>query len=157
MAQGDVVVFDSFIEYAFKGSPECPFDFGATPDTIKCAIVDNTIVPAETTADPTWGAGGTTNLAANEQTGGSMTAGGLALATPAVSVVGGVIQLDFGDPATWTKNAANPTTCYWGIIYSDTATNKNCIGYVDLGGVFDATTGDLTITWGAPFMTANQV
>ena len=42
------------------------------------------------------------------------------------------------------------------MIYDDTTTNKNCIGYVDLGGVFDATTGDLTITWGAPFATVDQ-
>jgi len=156
MAQGDVVVFDSFIQYSFEGNAENPFDLGATPDTLKCAIVDNTIVPATTTADPTWGAGGTTNLSANEQSGGNFTAGGLTLASPAVTNNGGVIELDFGDPATWSVNASNPTTCFWGIIYSDTATNKNCIGYVDLGGTFDATTGDLTITWGAPFMTADQ-
>jgi len=156
MAQGDVVVFDSFIQYSFEGNAENPFDLGATPDTLKCAIVDNSTVPAATTADPCWGAGGTTNFATNEQSGGNFTAGGLALSSPAVTNSGGVIHLDFGDPATWSQNASNPTSCYWGIIYSDTATNKNCIGYVDLGGVFDATTGDLTITWGAPFMTADQ-
>ena len=156
MAQGDVEVFDSFIQYSFEGNAENPFDLGATPDTLKCAIVNNSTVPATTTADPCWGAGGTTNFATNEQSGGSFTAGGLALSSPAVTDAAGVIQLDFGDPATWTKNASNPTTCFWGIIYSDTATNKNCIGYVDLGGSFDATTGDLTITWGAPFMTADQ-
>ena len=156
MAIGAVVVFDTFIEYMFKGSPDCPFDLGATPDTLKCAIINNGTPPATTTADPCWGAGGTTNFSSVEESSGNMTAGGLALATPVVSIVGGVPQLDFGDPATWTKDGANPTACWWGIIYSDTATNKNCIGYVDLGGVFDATTGDLTITWGAPFMTADQ-
>lgn len=156
MAQGTVVVFDSFIEYMFKGSPECPFDLGATPDVLKCAIIDNTITPSTTTPDPAWGAGGTTNLAANEQSGGTFTVGGLTLSGVAVSIVGGVPQLDFGDPAQWAKNAANPTDCWWGIVYSDTATNKNCVGYVDLGGAFDATTGPLDIAWGAPFMTADQ-
>jgi hypothetical protein len=156
MAQGTVKVFDSYIEYSFKGSPECPFDLGATPDVLKCAIINNGTPPATDSADPCWGSGGTVDFSAVEESGGSMTPGGLALATPVVSIVGGVPQLDFGDPAEWAKNAANPTACWWGIIYSDTATNKNCIGYVDLGGVFDATTGPLTIAWGAPFMTADQ-
>lgn len=157
MAQGTVIVFDDALQYFFKGSPECPFDIGATPDVFKCAIVDNTIVPVTTAVDPCWGAGGTVNYAANEQSGGNFTAGGLVLATPTVSIVGGVPQIDFGDPAQWAKNAANPTACYHGIIYSDTATNKNCLGAVDLGGLFDATTGPLDIAWGAPFMTADQV
>ena len=156
MAQGTVKVFDSYIEYSFKGSPDCPIDIGATPDVIKCAIVNNIIIPATDTADPCWGAGGPVDISANEESGGSFTPGGLVLLTPVVSVVGGVPQLDFGDPAEWVKNAANPTACYWGIVYSDTAVNKNCMGYVDLGGIFDATTGPLTISWGAPFMTADQ-
>lgn len=156
MAQGDVVVFDSFLQYVLKGNAENPFDFGATPDTIKCAIVNNATVPSATTANPCWGAGGTTNFATNEQTGGNFTAGGNTCASLTVTDNAGTIELDMGDPATWTQNASNPTTCYWGIVYSDTATNKNCIAYVDLGGVFDATTGDLTITWGAPFATLNQ-
>jgi hypothetical protein len=153
MAQGTVVVFDDFIEYLMKGSPECPFDFGATPDVVKCAIVNNTSPPVVTTPDPCWGAGGTTNLSTNEESGGSMTAGGLVCSNVAVSVVGNVPQLDMDDPATWAQNASNPTACYWAVLYSDTATNKNCIGFIDLGGVFDATTGDLTITLGAPFLT----
>ncbi len=156
MAQGTVVVFDDFIEYMFKGSPDCPYDLGSTPDVIKCAIVNNTSPPVVTDNDPCWGAGGSKNLSTNEESGGSMTAGGLTLASPVVSVVGGVPQLDFGDPAQWAKNASNPTACWWAVIYSDTAANKNCIGFVDLGGVFDATTGPLDIAWGAPFMTADQ-
>ena len=153
MAQGDVVVFDQFLENVFDSGIH---DFGASPNVIKCAIVDNTITPSATTADPCWGAGGTTNLAANEQTGGNFSAGGNTCATASATLNAGTLEIDFGDPATWAQNASNPTTCYWGIIYDDTTTNKNCIGYVDLGGVFDATTGDLTITWGAPFATVDQ-
>ena len=156
MAQGDVVVFDQFLLNVLKGNAENPHDFGATPNAVKCAIVNNATVPAATTADPCWGAGGTTNFATNEQTGTNFPAGGRACASVAVTNNAGTIELDFGDPATWSQNAGNPTTCYWGIVYDDTATNKNCIAYVDLGGVFDATTGDLTITWGAPFATLNQ-
>lgn len=153
MAQGDVNVFDQYLENVWDSGIH---DFGATPNTLKCGIVNNATVPATTTADPCWGAGGTTNFATNEQSGGNFTAGGNALATPTATLSAGTLEVDFGDPATWSQNASNPTTCYWGIIYDDTATNKNCIGWVDLGGVFDATTGDLTITWGAPFHTVNQ-
>ena len=156
MAIGAVVVFDSFIQYSFEGNAENPFDLGATPDTLKCAIVNNVIVPATTTSDPAWGAGGSTNLSTNEESGGNFTVGGLTLGSVAVTNSGGVIHLDFDNPATWLQNGSNPTACFWGIIYSDSATNKNCIGYVDLGGTFDATTGDLTITWGAPFATIDQ-
>jgi hypothetical protein len=156
VAQGTVEVFDSFIQYSFEGNAENPFDLGATPDVLKCAIVDDTITPATDDADPCWGTGGTVNFEPGKMEGGSYTAGGLVLSSVAVTNAAGVIHLDFDDPATWAVNGSNPTTCYYGIIYSDTATNKNAIGYVDLGGVFNATTGDLTITWGAPFMTADQ-
>ena len=156
MALGDCGVFDSFIQYSFEGNAENPFDLGATPDTIKVAIVDNTTVPATTTADPCWGAGGSTNMSTGEQTGGSYTAGGLTLSNVAVTNSGGTIYIDFDDPAGWAQNGSNPTTVYYGIIYSDTATNKNCIGWVDLDGPWDAQTGALSITWGAPFATADQ-
>ena len=156
MAIGDVTIFDDAIEYLLKGSPDCPFDFGATPDLMFMAIVNNATVPATTTPDPCWGAGGTTNFATNEQSGGSMTVGGLACASVVVSIVGGVPQIDMDDPITWATNASNPTTCYHAILYSNTATNKNCLAAIDLGGVFDATTGPLTITLGAPFITADS-
>jgi hypothetical protein len=156
VAQGTVEVFDSFVQYSFEGNAENPFDLGATPDVLKCAIVSNAVTPATNTSDPTWGAAGGTNMSTDEESGGTYTAGGLVLSTVAVTNVAGVIHLDFDDPATWAQNVGNPTSCYYGIIYSDTATDKNCIGYVDLGGVFNAVTGDLTITWGAPFMTADQ-
>ncbi len=156
MVQGDVVIFDDAIEYLLTGSPDCPFDLGATPDTIKVAIINDTITPSTTTADPAWGAGGTTNLSTNEESGDQYPVGGKTIGSVVVSIVGGVPQLDMADPTTWAQGGANPTVCHWGVVYSDTASNKNCLAYVDLGGLFDATTGDLTITWGAPFMTADQ-
>jgi hypothetical protein len=155
MPQGTVKTFDSYIEFSFKGTPDNPFDMGATPDVYKVAIVNNTIVPATDTANPTWGAVGT-DLSANEESGGSYTVGGLVIANAVVSIVGGVVHIDFDDPAVWGINPGNPTAAYYGIVYSDTATNKNCVGYVDLGGLYDGTTGDLSIGWGAPFATADQ-
>jgi hypothetical protein len=157
MAQGEVFVFDSFIEYMMLGTIEGVFDFGdTTPDTVMCAIINNTTPPTVTTADPCWGGGGTTNFTTWEETGTNYPAGGRECTVVNINNNAGVIELDFGDPAVWTQIAGNPTACWWGIVYDDTTANKNCIGYVDLGGVFDATTGDLTITWGNPFATINQ-
>jgi len=157
MAQGEVVVFDSFIKYMMMGTVEGVFDFGdTTPDTIMCAIVNNTIVPIPAAVDPCWGAGGTVDYSANEETGTNYPAGGRECTVVNITDNAGVIELDFGSPAVWAQNVGNPTVCWWGIVYDDTTANKNCIGYVDLGGLFDATTGDLTITWGNPFATINQ-
>lgn len=158
MAQGDVVVFDAFMENIFDSGIH---DFGATPNVVKCALIKSAANggddPAITDANPTWGAGGTTNFATAEVTaGGNYTAGGNACATPTATLNAGTLEIDFGDPAVWSQNAGNPTNARWGIIYDDTATNKNVIGWVDLGSDFDMTTGDLTITWGAPFATVNQ-
>ncbi len=153
MAQGDVVVFDQYLENIWDSGIH---DFGGTPNSIFCAIVDNNIVPSTTTADPHWNGTGTTNLQANEQTGGNYPANGRACASATATLNAGTLDVDFGDPAVWSQNGSNPTTCFWGIIYDTTDANKKCIGYVDLGGTFDGTTGDLTITWGAPFHTVNQ-
>lgn len=151
MAQGDVVVFDQFLVDALEKVHDME------NDVIKCALITAVQTPVATSADPRWGAGGTTNFATDQVTpGGNYTTGGNTCAAPSVTLVGGAAEIDFGDPAAWLQNAGNPTNARWGIIYNDTAAGKNCIGFVDLGSAFDMTTGDLTITWGAPFATLNQ-
>ena len=151
MAQGDVVFFDQFLVDCMEKV------HNLESDTIKLALVDSTTTPATTTAVPTWGSGGTTNFSSNEVTaGGNYTAGGAACSNPSVTLSGGVAQIDMDDPATWSQAAGNPTNARWGILYNDTATNNECIGYVDLGSAFDMTTGDLTVAWGAPLATFDQ-
>jgi hypothetical protein len=152
MAQGDVFVFDQFLVDALEGVHDLE------NDNIFCALTDGTTTPATTTADPRWGAAGTTDFSSEEaapQT-GSYTTGGNQCSNPSVTLNGGLAEIDFDDPATWAQNASNPTNARWGIIYNNTATGKNCIGAVDLGSTFNMTTGDLTISWGAPFATLNQ-
>ena len=152
MAQGDVTVYDAFLEAVFDGD-----HLWDGTDTYYCAIVDNTAANFDvTTADPHWNGTGTTNLQLNEVTGGSMTAGGLTCGVGSSTLAGGLLQIDLTDPATWSSAGGNPTNCYYGIVYNFTDAAKKCVAFVDLGGVFDATTGDLTITWGAPFATVNQ-
>lgn len=154
MAAGDTFVFDKFLENVFDSGIH---DFGATPNTVKVGLITSATTPAVTDADPRWAAGGTPDFSASEVTpGGNYAAGGATCATPSASLSAGALQVDFGDPATWSQNAGNPTNARWGIIYDDTAANKNAIGYIDLGATIDMTAGDLTITWGAPFATVDQ-
>lgn len=159
MAQGDVTVFDQFLVDLCKGSDATVrHHFGTTPDTFKCAVVDSTAGLTSgdgTTAVPHWNGTGTTNLQAFEVTiAGDYVAGGNTLATPTVTLSGGLAEIDFGDPAAWTTGT--DTDARWGVIYNDSNTNKTCVAFVDLGSSFDMSSGTLTITWGNPAITLNQ-
>lgn len=142
MAQGDTVLFNQFIE----GMGDGTHDLDA--NTIRAALIDSVQTPAATSTDPAWGAGGTVNFDTNEvsQGGGNYALEGLDIAAT-WSQTTGTGTFDATDITTWTQHASNPDDARWLIIYDDTATNKNCIAYVDLGSVFDMTTGDLNVTW----------
>lgn len=76
MAQGTLVVFSDFM-VAFM---EAAMDLETA--TLKCAFVsDSQATWTKATADPRWGAGGTTNLSSNEVSGTNYTAGGNACAS----------------------------------------------------------------------------
>ena len=150
MAQGDVIFFDQWCVDVCEAKQD------HETGVFFIGLVTNATVPATTSADPRWGAGGTTNFKTTEVTpGGNYAADGASLANPAVTLAGGLAEIDWDDPATWSQNASNPTDATWGIVYNNQA-GKECVGYVDLGGAFDMTTGDLTITFGAPAATLNQ-
>ena len=144
MAQGDVVFFDQFLVDALEGV------HNLETNAVKIALVTNSVVPSATTSDPRYGAGGGTNFATTEVTaGGTYSAGGADCANPAVTLTGGLAMFDADDPAAWAQNASNPTNATWGIVYNNTAAGKQCICYVDLGGAFDMTTGQLSVVWNA--------
>ena len=155
MAQGDVECFDQFL-VNLADATNVGHDFGSgNGNVIKCAVVDTTTTPTKIIADPCWGAGGSTNFAANEVTEvGDYTAGGNPCASPLVTLTATRAEFDFGDPTAWATGT--DTDARWGIIYDDTVTNKNCIAWVDLGSVFDMSTGTLTITFGAPVFYIDQ-
>lgn len=143
MAQGDVVFFDQFLVDVL----EKRHDLEA--DDIKLALITNAVTPAATDADPRWGAGGSTNFSSNQVTpGGNYSTGGASIANPAVTLTGGLAMFD-GDDVTWAQNASNPTNATWGIIYNNTDAGLRCLGYVDLGGAFNMTTGPLSVVWNA--------
>lgn len=140
MAQGDLVFFDQFLVDVFNAEHDL------SADTIKMGLTDGSTVPTAATADPRWGAGGTTNFASEEVTpGGNYSAGGAAMANAAATLNSGTCKFDTDDPATWAQHASNPTDATYGIIYNDTNAGKRAIGFVDLGGAFDMTTGPLAV------------
>lgn len=117
-------------------------------DTLKLGIVTNTTVPTMATAVPCWGAGGTTNLSTNQVT----TAGGY---TGPISLTGVSWALQAGLPTLRATDIVVPANASgfangaYGILYNDTATNKNCLGYFELSstGVATIVSGSLTLNF----------
>ena len=138
MASGDNHIFAQYIySMAITGLPVL-----WASDTLKAGIVTNVTVPAVTSADPRWGAGGTTNFSTNEVTpGGAYSAGGITLTAPTVSLSSSNINLNITSPISLASNASNPTGAYWVIIYSFTSAGKQCTNYIDLGGPISLVSG----------------
>ena len=140
MARGDFEYFDQF--YLDEGLAV----HNLNVHTLKWGLVTNAVIPSRSTPDPRWGAGGTTNFAAQEVTGGAGSTypvGGTDLSSifsglPAPTHNGGVVS--------WPAHADNPQNSSYGIMYNDTAAGKQCVGFVDLGGVLDMRAGPLTLT-----------
>lgn len=143
MAAGDVFFFDQWLVDVQEKLHDLE------NDSVKVALITSAATPAVTDADPRWGAGGTTNFSSSQVTpGGNYTTGGIAASAPSVTLTGGAAVFDAGDISV-AQHASNPTNARWGIIYNDTATGKNCIGYVDLGATIDLSAGAFSITWNA--------
>lgn len=139
MAQGGVTLMQDFLDDLGKQI----HDLDA--DTIKLGLITTSTTPDTTDADACWGAGGSTNYSTNEVTpGGNYSAGG-----PDISATwgeaAGVGTFDSADVSI-SQHASNPTNARWAIIYNDTATNKDVIGFVDLGAAVDLSLGDFSLT-----------
>ena len=152
MAQGTLALFDEFAESIGDGRIDMD------TDTFKIAFVTlqvgGTPTIAKDDAVPTWGAGGSTNLNTDEvAAGGGYTAEGESLASVTWAQTSGVAKFDAAD-VVWTSSASgDPATIKTAVIYSDTATNKDCVGFIDMTA--DGTTaisllaGDITVAFGA--------
>lgn len=115
-------------------------------DVIKLGLITSAVTPAATTADPCWGAGGTTNLSSNQVTpGGNYSSGGPTIANNTFTEAAGTATFD-GDAVSIAQHASNPTNARWAIVYSDTATAKDCLGFLDLGGTTDLSAGGFSAT-----------
>lgn len=144
MAQGDVFAFQQFFVDVQEGLHDLE------NDEFRVAIIDAVVTPLVSSADPRWGAGGGTNFATNEVTpGGNYVANGALAANPSVILSGGAAIFDADDPPAWAAAAGNPNDARWAILYNNTDVGKRCVAFIDLGAVFDMTTGDLDINFGA--------
>ena len=153
MAQGTVTLFNEFAKAKGDGR------INMATDEFKVAFVTLQAggTPTITAADavPTWGAGGTTNLATSEvAAGGSYVAGGKVVPLTTWLLSGAVTTLDDDNSnLLWAALAGSPTTIKVGILYSNTAANKDAVGFVDM--TTDGTTaismvaGPVGIDWNA--------
>ena len=148
MAQGTVVAVDQWMVDV------CEALMDHEAGTFYMALVNSTSVPAVDDALPHWNGTGTKNWQANEAapTGGTeYPADGHALANPTVTLVGGDAEVDFDDKSVYNQDAGSPTDAFYAVIYNNTAAKHGFV-FIELGGVFNMTTGDLTITFGAPLL-----
>lgn len=140
MARGDVKWF----KRALFDMGKKLHDLGG--DTLKIGIVKSTVVPTEATADPRWGAGGTTNFSTNEVSKTAGYTGPVTLTNKTFTQVGDDPMLR-ADIVSIPQAGAGFTDGAYGIIYNDTSAGKQAIGFVDLGGPVGIVNGPLDIDW----------
>ena len=138
MATGDVTVFNEALAFMLDGGWEAA-------DDIKCAVLDNTTAPTQTTTTPALG--DFTEVGAA----GTYTAGGTSLGTWGAMITqsGATMTADSGTNPTWAQDGSNDTDAHWGLLYNDTQAGDPAFAFVELGGPVDMSAGALTITWNA--------
>lgn len=152
MATGDVTWFDQALADV-AGKKHNLLTGG---DTIKLGIITSAATPVATTADPRWGAGGSTNFSSNQvATGGTSYTGPITLSSVTGALSGGAFVFDAAD-VNIAQDASGFTNGRWGIIYNDTSAGKECLAFVDLGSDRSIVTGPLAITWGASILSLDQ-
>lgn len=108
-------------------------------DTIKLALVDNTITPNFDTHDHF------SDLSSGEVSGTGYTAGGATLAGKSIAISGGDLDWDATDP-TWSSSTI---TARGGLIYDDTLTNDPLICLLNFGSDIESTNGTFTVAFAA--------
>ncbi len=148
MAQGDVEVFSAAKLRMGDG------DFNLSVGPFKVMLLKTSFTdPTENDSDPGYAVGRSQDwsAAAGEVTpGGNYSDGGIAIdatITDNWTLSGNVAKFD-GDDISWLQNASNPTDAEQAACYGPTSLFAGLF-WVDLGGAFDMTTGDLSITWNA--------
>jgi len=141
MAAGDVSLFDQFLVDLANGE----HDMDA--DEFKLAFITDTVTPTTATAVPHFNGTGTTDLSANELTGGAISAGGVVIASTAITLVSTLAQFD-GTDVSIAVNASNPTAVDYGIIYNNTNASKLCVAFLEFTANTTLVNG-FTVTWNA--------
>lgn len=139
MARGDFLLFNEFL--IFMGEKLINME----TDTFKLALIDSVITPLVDTANPTWEVGSSQDYDGNEvSTGGGYPAGGMTMGAAELVRAAAVATFDDDDSDfSLTQNGSGFTDAKWGILYSDTATLKNAVGFLDLGAALSEVAGPL--------------
>ena len=146
MARGDFLLFNAFALDLADGV------HNLETGVLKLALIDNVITPTQADATPQWGAGSGIDYDGHQvaEFVGGYSDGGVTISGPETNQAGAVTTLDDDDSnIQLTQNAAGFDDAYWGILYNDSATNKECIGYLDLGGPVSQVAGPININWNA--------
>jgi hypothetical protein len=145
MARGDLTVFNEFT--VSLGEKLIDLEL----DTIKLGLIDNTVTPLVDTATPTWDASSSQEFDGNEvSTAGGYPAGGLTVSGPELIRSGAVATFDDDDSdLSLAQNGSGFTDAYWGILYSDSATAKNAIAFIEMGGPVSEQAGPININFNA--------
>lgn len=145
MARGDLTVFNEFALSLAEGK------INLETDTIKIGIIDNVVTPLQDTATPRWDGSSSQEYDGNEvSTAGGYPAGGVSVSGPEAVRATAVVTFDDDDSnITISQNGSGFTDGYWGIMYSDTSTEKNCICFIELGGPVSEQAGDININFNA--------
>lgn len=144
MARGDFTVFE---EFSLQLGQEL---HTLASDTLRLALIDNVVTPTAADATPAWGATSGVDYDGNEvATTGGYTATGIALTGVTFTEAAGVATLDDTANISLAQNGSGFTNAYWGILYNDSATNNNAIGFLDLGGPVSEQAGPVNINWNA--------
>ena len=136
MARGDFTLFGNFAQDLASGI----HDLGS--DVLKLGIITTVVTPLTSESSAKWG-----QYSGNEvSTDDSQYAEPLTLGSVTLTTVSSIVtMLDSSDIAL-TQNSSAFTNAGWGILYNETASSDQAIGFLDLGGPVDLTAGPITIT-----------
>ena len=118
--------FNSFVE----ALAEKVHNLGA--DTLKVMLTNSAVVATNTVkADLT-----------DLSTANGYTAGGNAAAVSTSAQTSGTYKLVLADPTTWTASGGSIGPFRYAVLYNETATNDELIGYWDYGSALTVLTGE---------------
>ena len=136
MARGDFTLFGNFAQDLASGI----HDLGS--DVLKMGIITTVVTPLTSESSAKWAQYSGNQVSTDDsQYAEPLTLGSVTLTT--VSSI--VTMLDSSDIAL-TQNSSAFTNAGWGILYNETASSDQAIGFLDLGGPVDLTAGPITIT-----------
>lgn len=115
---------------------------GTTPDTINCALFNNTLASSYDTDPATYGVA---PYNANEVSGTGWAAGGVALGSPTMTLVsGGIIMFDANDVSQASTTLTNARGA---VVYDNTLTPKCVVITSSFGADYSTVNGTFAITW----------